>query len=59
MSGNFLFSIRAVGQPGEWVYLNLQDDYGDRRNISIVLVPGVQRQLVNGGFRRNRSRVGS
>jgi len=41
------------------VYLNLQDDYGDRRNISIVLVPGVQRQLVNGGFRRNRSRVGS
>ncbi len=50
VTGNFLFSIRAVGQAGNRVFLNLQDDYRDQRNISIVLMPEVQAQLAERGL---------
>lgn len=37
--GEFEFYIRASGRQGGVVYLNTEEDYRDRRNVSIVIQP--------------------
>jgi hypothetical protein len=40
--GTFSFLIRAVGAQRQYVYLNTELDYRDRRNVSVVLLPEFQ-----------------
>ncbi|WP_133405392.1 hypothetical protein [Parashewanella tropica] len=39
VKGTFKLPIKATGMQSERVYLNTQDDYRDRRNISVAITP--------------------
>jgi hypothetical protein len=41
-TGTFSFSIKAVGAQKQYVYLNTELGYRDRRNVSVVLLPEFQ-----------------
>lgn len=40
--GTFSLLIKAVGAQNQYVYLNTELDYRDRRNVSVVLLPEFQ-----------------
>jgi carbonic anhydrase len=43
LKGEFLFTIKNSGKQNSIIYLNTQEDYRDRRNITIALLPSFQR----------------
>lgn len=47
VAGNFTLKIKSVGQQGGVVYLNTQEDYRDRRNITVRLSAEFATQIVN------------
>jgi len=40
--GIFSLTIKATGRRDGYIYLNTQDDYRDRRNVTVVLLPHFQ-----------------
>lgn len=45
VTGTFQFEIKAAGVVGNEVFLNTEQDYRDRRAVSIVLKPVITNQL--------------
>ncbi|MBE0359084.1 hypothetical protein [Pseudoalteromonas aliena] len=43
--GTYLFHIKAAGAQGNWLYLNTETDYRDRRSITISIKPNVAAEL--------------
>jgi len=44
--GIFFLSIKASGSQKQYVYLNTEQDYRDRRNVSVVLLPEFQKAFI-------------
>ena len=45
--GTFSLLIKAVGTQRQYVYLNTELDYRNRRNVSVVLLPQFQEAFMN------------
>jgi len=55
LKGEFLLTIKNSGKQSSNIYLNTQEDYRDRRNISITLLPSFQ-QAFNAKYRTDLRR---
>lgn len=45
VAGSFVFTVKATGEENGRVFLNSEEDYRDRRNVSMVLSPKVITQV--------------
>ncbi len=45
LKGEFVLTIKNSGKQNSRIYLNTQEDYRDRRNITVTLNPSFQKQF--------------
>ncbi len=45
LKGEFVLTIKNSGRQNSRIYLNTQEDYRDRRNITVTLNPSFQKQF--------------
>lgn len=45
LKGKFVLSLKNSGKQSGRIFLNTQDDYRDRRNITVTLEPSFQQQF--------------